>query len=445
MDNTPALGYITVTPDYNRPKSADMDGSIYERSTTDGHSIHLTWDVGDVTVKSITAYREMSFNDTLDLDGGSPFYQFHVKRDIDQDQFSQEIQLIGSAGNVDYVAGIFYLDESAEAINPYDFGSGIVVRNFYGVDAQSMALFGQVDWHPTERLTVTAGLRWTREDKDFQMSHPDDFVQPFSVTADKTWNNTSPSFVVSYAICEQTTGYAKIAKGWKSGGFNGESENQLVAQTPYDEEEVTAYELGIKSRLLDDRLQINAAAFQNEVDGLQLSEFLGASGYSQITNAGQATISGMELEVLAALSEHLRVNFNYGYLDPEYDQFLSYGVDIKDVAKFPYSPKNTYSLGLEYTGDNINARIDYSYIDDHVLYHDPAAAALTAVEGYGLINARLSWGNVELAEVGTMKVSLWAKNLTDEEYYINGIPFNPVGFNYFGNPRTVGVELSLVF
>ncbi|NHN36397.1 TonB-dependent receptor [Pseudomaricurvus alcaniphilus] len=444
VDNTPSMGVMTAAPDYRRPKSAHMDGAIYDRSSTDGHSVHLNWELPELTIKSITAYREMSFDDTVDLDGGSPFYQFHTERHIEQDQLSQEFQFIGSAGKLDYVAGIFYFDESAAAVNPYDLGFA-TVRNFYSVDARSYALYGHLDWHVTERLTLSGGLRWTEEEKDFQMNHPDDFVQPFAVESSDKWSNFSPSLVASYAFSEQTSGYAKLALGWKSGGFNGESENLVVAQTPYDEEEVTSFELGVKSRLLDERLQINAAVFQNEIEGLQLSEFLGASGYSQITNAGEATVTGLELEVLAAISETLRLNINYGYLDPEYDMFVSYGTDIKDVAKFPYAPENTYSIGLEYNGERVSARLDYSYTDDHDLYHEPASAALTAVEGYALVNARVSWNNIDVSELGQLKVALWAKNLTDEEYYINGIPFGTVGFNYFGNPRMLGLDVSLEF
>jgi iron complex outermembrane receptor protein len=444
VDNTPAMGVAAPAPDYNRPKSAVMDGAIYDRSSTDGHSVHLSWDLQELTIKSITAYRKMTFDDTVDLDGGSPFYQFHTERHIEQDQLSQEFQFIGAVGAVDYIAGFFYFDETASAVNPYDLGFA-TVRNFYSVDSESYAVYGHLDWHVTEQLTLSGGLRWTEEEKQFQMNHPDDFVQPFAVNSSDKWSNLSPSMVVSYAFSEQTSGYAKLALGWKSGGFNGESENITVAQTPYDEEEVTSIELGVKSRLLNERVQVNAAVFHNNIEGLQLSEFLGASGYSQITNAGEATVTGLELEVLAAITESFRLNFNYGYLDPKYDKFISAGTDIKAVAQFPYSPENTYSIGLEYSADRLSARLDYSYTDDHVLYHDPASAALTAVEGYGLVNARVSWSDIEVAEMGQLKVSLWAKNLTDKEYYINGIPFGPVGFNYFGNPRMVGLDVGLEF
>ncbi|MDC0088633.1 TonB-dependent receptor [Porticoccaceae bacterium] len=443
VDNTPSLAQMVAVPDYNRPASASMDGAIYDRSSTDGHSVIVTRDLDNMQFKSITAHREMSFDDTVDLDG-SAAVGFHTERHVSHEQFSQEFQLIASIGDIDLVGGLFYFNEKADANNPYDFGFA-KIRNNYGVDSVSLALYSQADWHVNDQLTLTGGLRWSREEKDFYMSHPDDFVAPFDAQSNDSWSNVSPSFVVSYAWNDDLTTYAKVADGWKSGGFNGESENITLAQTPYDEETVTSYEIGVKSRLNDDRIQLNVALFQNNITELQLSEFRGASGYSFISNAGEATVKGFEVEMLAALSDNLQVNMNYGYLDAQYDQFLAYGFDIKDTALFPYTPDNSFSAGLEYAVDNFSVRMDYSHVDDHVAYYDQPSADATAIEGYSLLNARISLSGIGSLGSNGLKLALWGKNLTDEEYYLNGIPLGPVALNYFGNPRTVGVDVVYEF
>lgn len=441
MNNLPAMPQVVPAPVYERPEGIALDGAKFDLSTTKGHSLTVTSQLSDQwQFKSITAKRDMSFDDALDLDG-APMTFFHTERHVDHSQLSQEFQWLGETENAHFVLGAFYFNEDADADNPYDFGLGFPIRNFYGVESTSTALFGQVDWRMNDQWSVIAGLRYTNEKKDFYISHPDDFVAPFTTDSSDTWTNTSPSLTLQYQLSEDTNTYLRVAQGWKSGGFNGESENLAVAQTPYDEETVTSVELGVKSSV-GDSVQWSAAIFNNDIKDLQLSEFLGASGYSQITNAGQATITGAEFELVAALTDALTVNVNYGYLDPKYDSFIQYGFEMKDMAAFPYAPENTYSVGASYQSGDWSARVDYSYVDDHVLYYDQASAASTAVKGYGLLNARVSLANIAVGS-SAIEVSLWGKNLSDEEYYINGIPLGPVALNYFGNPRTVGLDLEL--
>jgi iron complex outermembrane receptor protein len=236
----------------------------------------------------------------------------------------------------------------------------------------------------------------------------------------------------------------RVAKGWKAGGFNGESENLAVAKMPFNEETVTSVELGIKASI-GDSVNINAAYFDNSIDDMQLSEFLGASGYSQISNAGSASIKGAEVELIAALSDALTLNLNYGTLDASYDSFVQYGMELKDFAKFPYAPEVTYSIGANYQLGDFNARIDYSFVDDHALYYDQASADATMVKAYSLLNASVTLANIALTDALSLKASVWGKNLTDEEYYINGIPLGPIALNYFGNPRTVGADVEFTF
>jgi iron complex outermembrane recepter protein len=476
-DNTPSFPqYEPAGSEVKRRDNGAVNGVKYDRSKNSGHALHLEYQMGDLALKSITAYREMSFDDSNDYDG-SDFTGFHAERHVEHEQWSQEFQLIGTVGNVNFVSGLFYFNEDADIYNPYfAYGPGSAVPptpatnnkidNRYGAESESIAIFGQADWQATEQLTLTLGLRWTHEEKDQYIEHilvsSDDATTGTNYASDvtllpytksnETWSNFSPSFIASYMIDDDTTAYAKVANGWKSGGFNGEADTAAIAQMPYDEETVTSYELGLKSRWLSDRLQTNAAVFQNDIKDLQLSEFVGTSGYSQIQNAGEATIQGAELEVIAAVAKGFNVNVNYGYLDAEYDKFISYGMDIKDSARFPYTPEEKYSVGLEYFSSlgfaELSARLDWSYTSDFYVYHDRAAAELTKVEDFAVLNARITLADINVgAGKQRLKVALWGKNLTDEEYRLNGIPFTQAGYavNYYGDPRTYGIDLSYSF
>lgn len=464
-DLTPSMGQSSipgVTPDdiKTRNDSAALDGVKFDRSESSGHAFTATWKLNEsLTIKSITAFREINFEDGSDYDGFD-LLGFHTIREVDHEQTSQEVQFIGNVDDVNYVAGLFYFKEETDVNNPFILGFG-TVNNFYGVEGESVAAYAHADYDLTDKLTIAGGIRWTSEDKSFYIEHPDDFSQFFffplpRTTASDTWNNTSAMASLNYELADDVQTYVKISQGWKAGGFNGEAANAELAVKPYDEEKVLAYELGLKSRWLDQRVQANVSVFYNDITDMQMSEFLGA--YSDIQNAGAAKIKGIEVELVAALAEGLTANFNYGMLDTEYDKFITFNVftgapnDVTDTAEFPYSPENKWSLGLNYDSEleigDFSASADYSFVDDHVAYHNQPAADFTRIASYSVLNARIS-----LQEIAgsNFSVSIWGKNITDEEYRINGVPLGDAtgafigGINYYGDPVTYGVEVSYEF
>ncbi len=484
-DNTPQAPHLThvdtsqvpfllpyVVADDERADTLSSETEVFEEAEIDGHSLHLSYDLGEqgflgnVQIKSITSYREMSWDDLLDIDG-SPIDAFHSGRGIDYEQTSEELQIVGSTDRVNYVLGYYYFDESLDVINPITFFGVFgapTAPNAYGLEGESNAVFGQVDWKPgaaalRDRLTVTLGARYTEEDKEQYISHPiviDNTLQvrpewAFAGEADENWNNFSPSVTLSWDLTEEASVYARYAEGWKSGGFNGESSTLAEFQRAYDPEEVVSYEIGLKSRWLDNRVQVNAAAFENNVDDMQLSIFLAdGSAASVVRNAGEATVRGFELEVLAEPVENLLLNLSWGYLDPEYDKYIDdTGANVADDRAFPYAPENTFSAGAQYTvsgvlGGNLVGRLDWNYTDDRVLYPEPEQNKFSKLDDYALLNGRLSLTELPLGN-GSLEVAAWGKNLTDEEYRVSTIPFLIWTVSYFGAPRTYGMEVSYKF
>lgn len=444
----------------NRQDSGALDGVTFDQSKSTGHALTIDWNLShNVTIKSITAQRDIDYADTVDADGFD-LLGFHTIRRVKHDQFSQEVQIIGSVGQFNYITGLFYMTEESDAENPFILGFG-TVNNFYGVEAESLAAFAHVDYQLSEKLTLTGGLRWTTEEKTLYIDRPDDFsfagFFPLERTnANDTWDNTTAMASINYQYSADINTYAKVSQGWKAGGFNGEAPTAELAVKPYDAEEVLAYEAGIKSRWLEQQLQANIAVFYNDISDMQMSEFLGA--YSDIQNAGSATIKGLEVELVAAFSQSVTGNFNYGALSTDYDEFITYDIftgapnDVTDTAAFPYSPETKWSLGLDYQTEtrlgDLHISGNYSYVDEHFIYHNQPSADLTKVDSYNLLSARVTLSNIYSTN---LELSLWGNNILDEEYIINGLPVADASgsfvgaLNYYGNPATYGVEVSFRF
>lgn len=460
-----------LTSDSQRASAISNDQAFYEKSKVWGHALSFDWDagnwgaLGDVRLHSISALRKLDWADVIDIDG-SPLDFFHPHRMIDYKQFSQEFRLNGNADRVDYVAGLYYFLEDGVETNPISF---FAVYGFpigftqYGLDNRTLAAFGQVDWRPRwtwadNRLTLGLGVRWTREEKNQDIYYPNAIPAiPYTKGNDK-WSNISPQFIATWALSDEINVYGKIANGWKAGGFNGEATSREAFLQAYDPEEVTSYEVGFKSRLWDNRLQINLAAFVNKLKDMQFTVYVGGpSSASTVDNAGKATIRGYELELLAQATEKLTISLSYGYLDTKYDEFLEVdpftGVlaDFKDSRDFPFAAKDTGNAGLEYSiGEfdwgTVTARIDWSHNGNYVPYVNPAQNATSQIKGYDLVNARLTLSDVTLGNGGKkMRIAAWGKNLTDKEYRVNTIPFGWWTVSYFGEPRSYGLEFSYEF
>lgn len=502
-DNTPTFGQFDPIdgPRDKRKSSGALDGAIYDKSKTQGHALTMTWDANDeLTFKSLTAYRHVKFDDKNDYDGfvndladlSPPYgvYQFHTNRQAETKQASQEFQLSGDYDFVSFVTGLYYFNEDSKSSNPFAMHAYVPaagqnvpmdVDNQYGVKSESYALYGQADWLLTDALTLTTGLRYTYEEKKAFLDHSDPGVFDYGsgantfnkITAKDSWSNVSPMAALSYAWDDNINTYVKVSQGWKAGGFNGEAGPDVdpifdqnfniiggtvnrtaeqVFKQSYDPEKIIAYELGLKTRYWDNRVQTNIALFYNDVKDMQVSNYLLA--YSEIHNAGRAVIQGVELDVIVQVSEGLTANASYGYTDAKYKKYDagSYG---KKEAMFPYNPRHSASIGLDYvaiiSAGELHARLDYNAKGSHYIFDAPDNARATKVNSYGILNGRIALAEIAVggSDKQTLEVGFWGKNLTNEQYRINGIPVQNgktgavIGaVNYYGDPRTFGADIT---
>ena len=464
-----------------RAEKTTVDGPSFERSKTQGHSITIEWQAGDSdTLKSITAKRKLSWEDGLDLDG-SPLNIAHTQRLSDYDSFSQELQWVGSRGALSYVAGLYYFKDDGFTDNPQDYfqefgpGAGVTFKSQYGFDTEAKAVFGQIDYAVNDAFTVTAGLRWTDEEKSTErcagIPGVFDYVPCFT-RAKKSFSDTTPLVGLTWKVRDDFTTYLRYAEGFKSGGFNGEAGdpsnpipvNVAQATTPYLPENLTSTEIGAKWLFADNRGYANVALFNNDSEDMQLSIFeaSGAAG-SSIKNAGEANVKGLEVELGYQFEQGTRVQASLGKMDGEFDKFVDRGVDVAFNRLLPHLPETTLSASVDAAlgslfGAETRLLVDATYMGEHTLYPfpvkvtaaDPASSSSalandTRIQAYTVVNARLSFDGFEMggAEIG---VALWSKNLLDEKYIQNMIDFGP-GFGsltqaYWGTPRTYGIEFT---
>jgi iron complex outermembrane recepter protein len=490
-----------------RPNSVAADNAKRSDVAIKGHTLVLNYDFdsafwpGDLAFKSITAYRQLETRSASDFDGtAADLFRFIVDNDFEQR--SQEFRLVGATDSIDYVAGLFFYGEEWFTFNPrwlFQFGANNYNYDTRGADADSIAAYTQATWAPRafdRKLKLSAGLRWTRDATDMWRlqqsltsfltqgptspnacvcvrdasgvpltrsgapaltaipSGPIGPVDLVPLTHKGSWTKATPMLVASWHWSDDLMAYAKYSTGYKSGGINDVAETNETFLRGFGPETMHSWELGLKSRLLNQRMQLNAAAFYNDFDDIQVNTFVPTVIGISVNNASAARISGFELELLARPMAKLDLAFNYAYLHTQYDKYLDLDrntgtlMDYADLRKFPYSPRHTANAGLIYSFDPLplgilQARVDYSWLDDQFIgvIDDPT----NRIHSYGLLNGRVTLSAHIESLQGELTLSVWGRNLTDKEYTTSGVNLQVFTVNQWGDPRSYGMELSYRF
>jgi len=446
-----------------RQTSASIDGPSFEKLDLKGHSLTAEWKIdGANTLKYVWAKRDMDWKDSLDLDG-SPVSFAHTQRLSTYGQQSHELQLVGAAGPVNYVGGVFTFKDDGFTNNPQSFfGGGFTFDSRYGFTTQADSVFGQADVKLGEAFTLTAGLRHTHERKTVnRFLASGGFVMiPNGTRGEASFGSTTPLASLGWKLSPTTTAYARYAEGFKSGGFNGEAQSVPETLTPFRPEKVKAIELGTKSVLAGGKATLNLALFRNTITDLQQAVFTAqGSAASNIRNVGKATTQGLEVEFSARPTESLRLQANYGYLDARFDTLMELGVNVADNRAVVHSPRHTFNLMADQRLGRVaygtwRLVADYSFTGAHYLYPyqivqtdaTQAVAGNTRVRSAGLLNLRLALGELKLGKDTTGEAALWVRNATDKQHIANMIDFGP-GFGnltqaYYADPRTIGLSFS---
>ncbi|KQS03007.1 TonB-dependent receptor [Sphingomonas sp. Leaf357] len=424
----------------------------------------VSYEIGGATLKSITAYRHMKAYFTRDGDN-SPFVFRQTTNRDKQWQFSQELQLTGSAfgDRMKYVLGGFYFKEKASDIATADLAIGlspplatagpftpaVFIRNY--TDNRSLAAYGQLDFEIVPRLSVTLGARYTSDRKIFTSINvrQRDLVEFVNVTKSATFEKFTPRLGVNFKASRDLLIYASYSEGFKQGGFNGRPLDNAGEVTQYAPETLKTYEAGIKAQWLDGTLTTNVAAFHSKYKDIQLT--VNQTPTNFVANAAAGTINGFEFETVMRPARWFTFNAGVGYLDAKYTS-VGQGLGPTQIlpitlaSHFVKAPEWTVNTGAEIRkdladGSDLTFRLDYTMYSR--IYHDVANSPIITDDGYGLLNARLAYTlpgrDITLAVFGT--------NLTDTLYLVSGNVSSAFGLAEasYGRPREWGISAAFKF
>lgn len=491
------VGYSSADP-FDR-QASKTTGRVNQEDIVDwGLSAQADWDLGWGTLTSITAYRSWEAHRSQDFDHSGADLGFFAPDGLHQgfDVFTQELRLQGTHGIVDWLVGAYYSDEDVLNDSAYRMGAdypliyggaatfqastlaaftpGDGARGIGEQSGQDLSFFTHNIFNITDQLSVTAGLRWTQNEKsiDFRGENFNPACDSARATGDapgvlrfcapfwdtrmnpagdsdsRTEDAVTGTFNVAYEFAPNINGYVSYSRGYKSGGYNFDRAGFTTPATPnaadlaFKEETVDAYEIGLKTEFFDRRLIANLAIFKQTFEGFQLIEYTGVNFV--VRSLAEAVTEGAELEVTWRPIDGLTLTNGLSYTD----------------AYYPTDPGNS-----TYSGREMEQSPDWVNVTS-VTYEFPIAGNLTGVAyidnryssefftggfdpnrvqgSFSVANARFSLRD----EAGDWAVDLWARNLFDKDYYRRVIPatFQAGSYSAFlGDPRTYGITLRRNF
>ncbi len=460
---------ISGTDGYTREQ--DTDFHLPSKTETGGGTLLIDYDFSHLTLSSTTGYRSIKHLQFLDSDGTSMAL---VSENVDSktNQFSQELRLSNNADSrARWMVGVYYYHREDDDIGgsnidggPFGLPPGTMVQEAIISDQEitSIAAFGTLDFDVTEKLILQAGIRVANEEKKqdsnqsivavlpngavLPLGPPDAFIADFDDT------QVSPMLGLSYQFQQNIFAYASWSRGHKSGGFN----SPRVANPVYEPEMADSYEAGIKTSWYDGKLLFNVTGFYIDYTDLQIRGLeLTPTGVAQaFYNAGAMSSKGIEVELVAQVTNNWDIFASFGYNDAMFDEFIIPGLGGMDTDLSgnvpPFAPETSFSLRTDYyfsAGDLGEGYLhgEWNYTGSHFLDFNNIPVA-GHQDAYSLLNLRLG-----LIANNGIEVALWGRNLADKDYkvdFIGDLP--PVIFqgsqsHLLAPGRTLGIEVAYQF
>jgi len=423
-----------------------------------------TLNLGNATLKNIAGYRKVKTDAAFDYDGSSATV-FESRNLLDAKQWTEELQISGNASDkLSYIGGVYYFYESGrDTQNSILFGTR---ANDGQATNKSKSIFAQIGYKIAENLNLTAGGRYTWDDRNLVAFNKlngvcrltDATGAPLSPCA-KEFDTSfkSPSWLVSldYKPSEDLMVYLSHRRGYRSGGWNLRA-NRPSEQVPFRPEFVNDIELGLKGKAIDGRLTFAAAGYYQWYKDIQRTlSFIPAPGQplaTVILNAADATIKGGEVEVTAKPWQFLELGGSIAYSDASYSDFVSpSGVNLSD-NEFAMAPKWTYSLRARVFAPIDPAQGDLSaslswYHQTRMFASDlnVGVNADVPIPSYGVLDASVEWQRVGGSN---FDIRLLMKNVSNRKYFTGGsATYASLGSTGFimGAPRTFSLSVTYKF
>ncbi len=440
-------GYDAFTLDNSRNSLSDDPGEDKQR--TNALALKADWQPNDaVIIQTEATYAKSDITYSYDVDWGFdgqfapglfPFIGFD-QFDRERDNHSLELRILSDDagrlfnGTTDWTVGIYHLeqDENFEQDSDYGiFGPGPMFNGDY--DTNNSSLYGQLDIHLNDKLTLITGARI----EQFRAEYND--TLGVKIRTDEILRGGKIG--LNYQANEDHFIYTSLARGYKSGGVNN-SGGLTVDQREFDTEKNNTFEVGLKSKWMQNRLTTELTAFYTQRRDAQIKNSIqdGPSFIDFIGNASNATHKGLEASADWLVTDKVRLLASLGLLDATFDNHEVAGVKYNG-RQVAHAPDYTFSLGSEYylnhrwtISTNVEGKDQFYFSDSH-----------NAESGsYAIVNASANYNR------GNWNVNVWARNLFDKDYYTRGFFFgnNPAkgyaaeNFKQFGEPRVAGITLS---
>jgi iron complex outermembrane receptor protein len=453
----------------------DIDAALKVATNEGGLSAIADWNLGPATLTSVSAWRFWNWDAANDRDYTSLSIQTVQHIPSRQDQYSQEFRIASNGTNrVDYVAGLYWFAQTitGEPITEYgplaaywllgkppaipgNLLDGYLTDGHTRFHSDSYAAFGEATWHAADKLNVTAGVRYTEEQKDgrfestvsgglttltpAQLKSKLSILRPQSYTAKVSDGSPSGRLNVAYSWTATVMTYASLARGSKSGGINMSGLPLNAANQPalttavIKPEQNTTAELGIKTRLLDQRLLLNVDIYDTTVRDFQTNVVDSGPGALRgyLANIDKVRVEGAELDASFAATKNLTGHLSAAYSDGKYVSYkngqcplelISSATTVCDLSGKALSalPRWVGSLGGEYAHPMSIAGIEgHAYLQGELqtrskMFGEPSDSRFAVIDGYSVVNA-----SVGIRQRGPWELALFVRNLFDRNYMQN--------------------------
>jgi len=455
------LNNAQSNPTVSDPRKVRFNAGDDVFNRAQGASVDIEWDLDGMRLRSLSSYNNSKSSILSDSDASDVVTLAHGNFRRSHETFSQEFQLLSAADSkLEWILGLFYYDEDSDGSETFDWdnffvadGSKSILDTFYDLNSTALGVFGQVEYPLTDKLSIVGGLRYNKDKKSNVgiLDIPDFGLLAITVADSNQWEEITGKIGFDYHIDDDVMLYASYATGYKAGGYS-------LIQPSYDPETVEAYETGLKGLWFDRKMQASLSAFYYDYTDKQ--EFQRDNFSALITNAGAATVWGLELEGTATPFSAFTIDASVAYLNAEYDEFntidnvdaqrLALGLQDLSGNKVPRSPEWKVHLGLQYEWTmglgQLLARVDTVWVDEQ--FSAPFNRQdRDLMDSYHRTNAQVSWES----DSQLWQASLYVQNLEDDDVVANlfdgsdlvGLPVAVYG-HYF-EPRTFGVKLTRNF
>ena len=452
------------------PRNVKMDRPGFSELESDLVSLKIEHESDNFLFTSISSRTSDEIHEQTDFESTT---RDAIWTDVRQDskQLSQEFRLTSVDGGMftlddrlTWVVGFYYFNDEGYRKDDYSVGvQGNIPPQYYravpglaysqarqdvALDNTSIALYGQATYALTDRLNLTLGIRRSDDEKDFttQMitntpGYP--FVAaPFTLPQTLKFDSTDPKVSVDYAITDNSMAYITYSSGYKSGGVTFATWAEAGNVGGFEEEHLDSLEIGYKARLMNNRMQLNLAAYQYDYTDQQVQSIVVVNGAPQglTDNAAESDMKGVELEMSYLLTDALKVDFNYFYQDAVFEDYAD-----KTGNPMQFAPENAYTVALSYApdlGNNLQMRAEYSHKDE--FQFDAGNRDISLEPEHDVVNLTAS---MDLGD--SVSLRLFCNNCSDELIRTQVTTFATSqgggGRSIYGPGRRYGAEITYNF